>query len=273
MKKQKQINNIEKITVLFGYGLFVLFLISLVQTVIFPFSSILFHPTAKHFYAAIVIVSLIAGAVLPTLLSYFIGDISTRSKSKLVHHFNGILFGIAAFWISYSVHYFGADVTTWSRSIISEPWVLPVNIAWQIAVPVIIMTIIASAYAHQKKKNSLHEYKPYQLVLGGSILFTAIYTLASTQDPSGQFMAALLIVGIPIVLTAISYATLLKSSLSQSTRLTLSAVSMSISFITTYIAFMSLSYTEIAYNDFMFISLIAGPVVMAAYLLLIRRGL
>jgi hypothetical protein len=271
MKKQKQIDNFEKVTILFGYGLFALFLIVLVQTLIYPWVSTLFYPKAEHFSIVIFMLSLITGAVLPTLLSYLLGDRATHSKSKLIHHFNGILFGIAAFWISLCINYFGADVITWLRSALPESWAVILHASWQIAIPVIIMGIVAFTYArHQKKKSSVIEHRPYQIVLFGSFVISAISVLANAHDPSALYFTVFLTIGIPVVLTALSYGALLNLSISKLTRLTLSVVSMSFAFIAFYITSMSLSYV-MAYNDFLLYSFLASPAVMVAYLLFIRK--
>lgn len=271
MKKQKQIDNVEKVTVLFGYGLFALFLVALIQTTVYPWVTTLFYPAAKHLYILIFAASMIAGGVLPTLLSYFIGDRVTHSKNKLVHHFDGVLFGIAAFWIALFIGYFSTDVITWLRSIFPDTFVLIVNSAWQIAIPALIMAVTAYAYTHQRKrKSSILEFRPYQMVLFGSITLFGISVLVGAFDSSALFINVILTIGMPLFLTALSYVALLKLPLPQSSRLTLSVLSMSFAFIASYITSMSLSYV-MAYNDFLLFSFITSPVVMVAYLLFIRR--
>lgn len=225
----------------------------------------------KHLNILVFTASLIAGAVLPTLLSYFIGDRLTHSKNKLVHHFDGVLFGIAAFWISLFIGYFSTDAITWLRSIFPDTFAHVMNSAWQIAVPALIMTMTAYAYTHQRKsKSSLIEFRPYQMVLFSSITLFGISVLVGAFDPSALFITVLLTIVMPLFLTALSYVALFKLPFSQSSRLTLSVLSMSFAYTAFYVTGLSLSYV-MAYNDFLLVSFITSPIVMVAYLLFIRR--
>ncbi len=268
---KKQITNLEKTTVAFGYGLFALFFTSVILTTIFPMVSTFFSPSVRHFNVIVFMISITAGAILPTLLSYFIGDWATHAKNRLIHHFNGVLFGITAFWISLLINYFGVDTVTWLRSIFPDSLALVVNSSWQIAIPVLIMAIVAVAYSRQQKiRSTVLEYKPYQAILFGSIIISAIGILANALDPDAFFITVLLAIGIPLLLIILSYVALLKLPLSKLTRLTLSVVSMSFALIATYIESTLFSYMT-THNNFLLLTLITGVVVMLTYLVLIRR--
>lgn len=271
MKKQKQTNDAEKLTILFGYGLFTLLLASLAITTVIPWIALLFVPEAKQFNIVIFTITLIASAVLPALLSYFLGDQATHTKGKLGHHFNGILFGVAAYWIALFISFIGSNSIGGLGNLLAEPWPMVVNNIWQIAAVILIMGIVAAGYARWKKKASVLEYLPYQAVLLGGVAIVNIYAAANTPDanlPINTFLTFC----IPAILVIFSYYIIPKSLFTRSARFTLSIVSMSLAFISAHIVSGILSYA-VSYNDLLLPMLIIGVVVMIAYLLLLRRRL
>ena len=86
----------NSITVRFGYALFALMVLSVVTSTIIPLSQALSYPTARHLNIWLMLLSFSAAAVLPLLVSYLIGDKVTHNKNKLLHHYNGVLFGLAS---------------------------------------------------------------------------------------------------------------------------------------------------------------------------------
>ena len=161
MKKNKQSDKFKKITIIFGYSLFALLVLATTISTIIPFGSMLLNPTVRHLNVAVLLVSLVAGAILPPLVSYLIGDRATHSKSKLDHHFNGVLFGIASYWLSTFFFFIASDVISNIRSAFSEPLATAI-VSWPILPTLIILTAVAFGYVKSKKKVvSVLEYKPY----------------------------------------------------------------------------------------------------------------
>lgn len=271
MKKQKQVDGIKRVTVALGYSLFALLLLALVLSTILPFGSMLFNPATKHFTVAVILVSLVAGAVLPALISYFIGDRSTRSKSLIDHQFNGVLFGIAAYWVSYFFILINSSNIESLRKLFTEP-LIPVISGWPILATILVMSAIAMRYASQRKRQaSLLESRLYQLVLFGGIIAVLAYALIySSRSGSDSFVASLLEnLVTPIVFFGIACAALLGRGVKKSSRLTLAAIALSLSYIASSVD--GQLFPDAAFSLYPFLPLAIGLVVLVMYLLLIRR--
>jgi hypothetical protein len=268
MKKQKQTNQLKNVTIVFGYSLFAFSLLAITLSTVIPFGSIYFNPASRHLNVAILLISLVSSAVLPPLLSYIIGDQVTHAKNKANHHFNGVLFGIAAYWVALFFSFVMSETITKVRDSFAEPLATIIN-GWPIVATIVIMAIVAFSYAHHQKKNStVLEYKPYQIILLTSILGMFAYSLVLQHFYSdSNLVVSLLSILIPTVIVAVSYR-LLGQYNPVSTRLTLSLVAMSIGYITVSVA--AQLVTDPSPN-------ISAPITMGVlsivtYLLLIRRG-
>ncbi|MDQ5982326.1 MAG: hypothetical protein QG549_323 [Patescibacteria group bacterium] len=162
MKKHKHINKIKRTTILFGYVLFGLSLVSLTLYTVIPFGSLLFTPAVQHFNIAIILGSLVAGALLPTLLAYILGDKSTRTKSKLDHHFNGVLFAITAYWLSNLFVIVNSDFVRDIQNNFPLPIATIIN-AWPIFAVVLILAVTAIILSkNNNKRITLLELRPYR---------------------------------------------------------------------------------------------------------------
>lgn len=268
MKKQnKKTDNFKKITILFGYVLFTLLLITVTISTIIPFGSMLLNPIVRHLNVAVLLVSLVAGAILPPLISYLIGDRVTHSKSKLDHHFNGILFGFASYWLSLSFFFIGSDVISNIRSAFSEPLATALT-TWPILATLVILAAVAVGYAKSKRKVvSIMEYKPYQATLFVSVVATFVYILLhQSYDPDMKWVVSLLYVVVPVILIGVSYS-ILPTRLynSVSARLVGAVVAVSVGSIASSIAGQLLPYSEL-----MYLPIAIGIAALALYVMLVN---
>lgn len=271
MKKQnKQIDSLKKVTIIFGYSLFGLLLVAVTLSTIVPFSSLFFSPGVRLFNVWTSLISLVAGAVLPPLLSYLIGDKVTHAKSKLDHHFNGVLFGIASYWLSLFFSFVASDGIANIRAQFSEP-LASVVVGWPIFATLIILAAVATAYVKGRKKyTSLLDYKPFQFTLFAGLIATFVYILLNQYYvASTLWVIAVLYVIIPVVLIAASYALLsAKYDVSPTVRLAMAVVAVSIGFIgSSVIGQLFLTYPGFS----MLIPILSGAFVFAVYLVLVCR--
>jgi hypothetical protein len=227
MEKINKINP-QSPLVVSGYILFALLVIAVLLETI-PQAIMLFDPRILRYNVALFMVALILGSLLPAFLAYVIGDHAVKSKSKLSHHFNGVLFGLLSLWIMYIYamivsippEYFAASLTA---------RVILIN-----SLPIIVVTVITSilTIAHvrsRQAKSDILEYKPYSVLLIGSIVLLPVWSLINgivTQSLSLYSFVPLLIL---VVLGVTSYATLRNSQLNVFTKVAWSAVSVSVAY-------------------------------------------
>lgn len=178
MKKTKQalLSRQKNITIIFGYSLFALTIIELLLSTVIPLTGALFTPHVRALNVWVFMISMAAGVILPTLLSYILGDRATHVKNKASHHYNGVLFGITAYWVSLVFSVIGGYTVSPIRDLFPEVTLAAFVNAWPILATTIVMLFVASSYArHQNKKASVMEHTPYQVVLVGSIV--AVFAL------------------------------------------------------------------------------------------------
>jgi len=178
MKKQKNTDKFQKYTVAFGYALFASIILLEIVGAGLMIGNILTHnttPTRSRFITIITLMSL--SAILPPLISYFIGELSTKKKlSALTHHFNGILFAGTAFtlWLL---------LITANFRLITLPDVafIPGRFMqfWPALATIVAMIILAIGYAKSKTKDTVLSYKPFTITLIASIagfILTGLYS-------------------------------------------------------------------------------------------------
>lgn len=270
MKKQnKKTESFKKVTIIFGYSLFGLLLVAVTLSTIVPFSSLLMSPGVRLFNVWTSLISLVAGAILPPLLSYVIGDRATHSKSKIDHHFNGVLFGIASYWLSLFFSFVASDGIAEIRARFSEP-LASVIVAWPIFATLILLAVVAMAYIKsQKKQPSLLEYRPFQFTLFGGLIATLVYMLLNQYYVASTLWAiSVLYVVIPVALIGVSFKLLpAKYYASPMAGLSLAVVAVSIGFIGLPIAGQLLPYSA----GSMMIPALSGMFILAVYLALMRH--
>ena len=272
LKNKQKLNKKNNITVVFGYSLFALIVLGTILWIVIPLSNALFYPTSRHFNIIALIISFVAAAILPALASYALGDRATHNKNKALHHYNGVLFGIAAFWVATA-----SSFVTWVplASISGLPVPFPSVLAS--GVPIIlaiaVMTFVAITYAKKKKNTqSVLEHRPYQIVLASSILALNLSVATSgNYDSSIKLWEIVTPYAYLAVLVFVSYRVLAKYHVSRFARLTDALIAMSFSYITiasigSYIAFLNLSWSVA-----LIWSYIIALVVWVAYLYLRNR--
>ena len=271
-KNKQKLSKKNNITVVFGYSLFALIVLGTILWTVIPLSNALFYPTSRHFNIIALMISFVAAAILPALASYVLGDRATHNKNKALHHYNGVLFGVAAFWVATALSYVG-----WAPLASIDELPVPFPSVLASAVPIIlavaVMAVVAITYA-KKKKNSLSvlEHRPYQIVLIGSILaFNLSIAMSGNYDSSVKLWEIITPYIYLAVLVFVSYRVLAKHHISRLARLTDALIAMSFSYITitsigSYIAFLNLhwSFTLVW-------SYIIASVVWATYLYLQNR--
>lgn len=234
MTKIKKINP-QFPLVVSGYILFTLLAISVLLDTI-PQAIMLFDPRILRYNVALFMVALILGSLLPAFLAYVIGDHAVKSKNKLSHHFNGVLFGLLSLWIMYIYamvvsipsEYFATSLTA---------RVILIN-----SLPIIAVTVITSILAithvrSRQAKSDVLGYKPYGVLLIGSIILLPVWSLINnifTQSVSMYSFVPLIIL---VVLGVVSYATLRNSKLNVFNKVTWSAVSVSVAYAALFVLY------------------------------------
>lgn len=269
MKKHKHIDRIKRVTTIFGYILFALSLVSLTLYTVIPFGSLFFNPAVQHFNIALILGSLVAGAVLPTLIAYILGDKSTRTKSKLDHHFNGVLFAIASYWLSNLFVIVNSDFVRDIQNDFPLPIATIID-AWPIFAVVLILAVVAIIFAKNNNKITLLELRPYQYILLGSIMAQFGYGIVySLFHDTNYFTPVVLYCLIPILIFSVLFIAMSHIDIPKQFRLTSTSVAFSIGFISMTIGSQFL-HSSAYFSDFLW-SLTIGILVVVIYVILIHR--
>ncbi len=186
-----------RVTVYFGYGLFLLTLIALGIS-IFSWTDLYMFPFLEPIEVTLMLVSFAFAALAPPLVGYLVGDGATRSKSKLVHHYNGVLFGVLGVWFWAALSLI-ITVVQWSYAPETnlENTLLSMAPAIVAAVATIILGIVyARVTLHQV---SLIDYRPYRWALVAALIGVLLGFGLSTV--SGLYYGGSLFMGVLINLT------------------------------------------------------------------------
>jgi hypothetical protein len=270
MKHKKNPMTQDKTTTIFGYTLFTLTVLSFLITTAIPFSFSLQYPTARHFNIIVMVVVFGVSAILPALVSYFFGDKATHAKNKSLHHYNGVLFGIAAYWVAQLFSWVGFSSIMGMNNI---PYPTPMVIANIIPVilTIVVMAILAMNYGKKRKKTtSVLHYLPFQLVLIVSVLIGFVYPYGS-GDFAADFLAVIGTFAIPLVVTALAYRVLAKYNPTRLARLSDAIVAMSMGWISMWLAASFLSFSRLPYQTEGILVYVIGFIVFVAYLYLRTR--
>ncbi len=262
----------QKITIAFGYGLFALVVLGVIISSVIPLGGMLFDSRVLHFNVAMILVAFVASALLPALFSYLIGDRSTHNKSKTAHHYNGVLFGVAAYWFTLLIGQIGIGSFI-NYDSVPIPWFTVIINWFPVIATVVVMAIVAASFAkHYRKKESVLQHFPYQVLVIGSMVGTLIYSLSQQYYVESTYaVIGLLYIVIPLVVLAVAYKLLRKVQPAKAPRLTLSVVSVGLAAIAASLPaqiFAYAQYTSVtAITSFAF----AG-VVFFGYIYLLRRN-
>lgn len=271
-KSKQNVNKKHSTTVIFGYGLFLLTVLSLISWTVIPLGSVLTSPTVRHFNIIVLIISFVAAAILPALGSYILGDRATHIKNTVLHHYNGVLFGIAAYWIASALNFIGY---TQLLHVGNLPIPFPIIVAT--AVPIIltvaVMAFVAITYAKkQKNKSSVLEHHPYQIVLIGSIaaLYVSI-AMNSNFNTDDNLWTNILPFAFPVVLTFVSYKILAKYHTSRLAGFTDAVAAMSLGYITLSSIMSFIAYLDLHLSVTLAYSYVLTLAVWTVYLYLQNR--
>lgn len=264
-KKQSPTDRQRTITTRFGYGLFVAAVTSLTISTIIPWTGLLLQPGIRKLNVVITLLVFVISALLPPVMAYILGDKSTRYSGATRHHFNGVLFSLASFWLSILFGMISSETIQPLRKAFGDIPAMILN-AWPLVAIILIMGLVAVYYAHhQHRQDTVLDSKPYQIMLFGSMIATLLYMLASQLFTIATYsVASLLYIILPIAFVAMSYVALRRG---QPLRLPYAVIATSIGLCAT-----ALAGQFIALWSFdMLASCTIGLWVWASYLLLMRR--
>ncbi len=233
----QQRRKIEKLTVWFGYGLFVVVVLGVITGTVVPWFHLLFEPQVLRLNVTLTLVAFVTTAILPALLSYILGDRATRRKDALTHHVNGVAFGVATYWLSLLCG-LSTGVTDSLRQALPYPFVLVAS-AWPILAIVGVMAIVAATYSSSKsRERSVLYHTPYQVVLLGGALATFVTLFMGIDAAQVDAWLAAVVYGCFVGLAvSISYWRLSAFQRTVMPRLTQSAIAVSIGIaVTTFVA-------------------------------------
>ncbi len=169
--KSVQRNNSQmRITVYYGYALFLLILAGLLLTLT-PWVQLIAATqetrTVSDFSVAMLLVSFVFTALAPALVGYLAGDSATRSKNKLIHHYNGVLFGVLGVWLWSVLGIVYAYIPLGNITANTLQYAL-LNLA-PTALAAITTIVLGIVYARSTRHQvSLIDYNPYRVLLIGA---------------------------------------------------------------------------------------------------------
>lgn len=234
MKKTKK-TNFHSPLVVTGYILFALLVVQLLISTIIPMGKMLFDPRVLQGNVAAMLVGFTIGALFPALVAYFIGDKAIKSKSKLSHHFNGMLLALLAYWVlsvfAQYVYIPNEAYSSFGAGVIIN------NVLPGLAVGIVTAII---AFAHIKSRQAKHDvivYKPYGLALIAFIIILPLWSLVANILSGEVSIYSFMALGIALVPGIISYLSLRKSTLKTFNKVVWSAVSVTVAFVAMYVTY------------------------------------
>ncbi len=265
-----------KVTAITGYTMFSVMVITEIINIAQVTNSIVGRPAAirERVLTLFVIISL--SALLPPLIAYFAGDRATKVKSKLEHHYNGVLFGVTAFWL-----WLFTTTISWQWIPIPDVPFIPGQIMqfWPSFAVALVMMILGIWYIVVHKQNSLIKFKPFQLLLMGSFagvfIMSGISLLATIQHKDNNLSAALYSViplGTLVVMLVISFISSRSAKNNYVVRLTDATVAAAIGGLATTIAGGIFSRIYSDSTVVIILCSMTGLAAWAAYIHAIRRA-
>jgi len=220
-----------------GYTLFTFMVLSVVFSTILPFAHILTSPNVRIVNVVVFLISLVVGALLPSILAYVFGDSSTRSKSHKFHHYNGIMFGVLAYWVNIIVNQFDTGLTEYVRNVIPSA---PTGLAVAFSIPVIITALIVGVIAYfyhrgKGKQVEISNYRPFQISLFAAVAVLLVVTPLQASSSNG-FWDVWVVTIVMAVIILLSYVCLWHLTVSVWRKLTLAVTALTFAFITFFVA-------------------------------------
>ncbi len=168
-------NRQMRVTIYFGYGLFLLSVIGALVAVA-PWFTIYKNVGYLDFGSVtLMIFAFIFSALVPPLAGYLVGDSATRNKSHLLHHYNGVLFGVLGVWLWIVFSFITSYVMwVWPTLIMSQSDTHAFLYTLSQLAPGIVTAAVLIAlgilYARSTRHQTpLIDYKPYRVMLIGAV--------------------------------------------------------------------------------------------------------
>lgn len=219
-----------------GYVLFALIVLGILVSTVIPMTSLLLSPSAKQLNVLILLISLVAGGLLPVLIAYLIGDKETWSKNHSVHHYNGVAFGILAYWLSLIVSVVSPASVASVRTTISSFALSELINAWPILATTLVVAAIAIPYhRHHLRTDVVTSYGPYRwalwLSVGVMVIGVPIVQFIHATDFDPYSLLSFAVVLVPLIVCYISFHRL---RVSMGEKVTLAIIGASLALITLY---------------------------------------
>lgn len=271
---QEKQNRQMRVTVYFGYGLFLLTAISLFVSIT-PWFGEFIGDSRNFVNMVMLLLTFIIAAILPPLIGYMVGDSSTRSKSNLIHHHNGVLFGLLGVWLyllSDSLMYYIEVKINYSDMVYYYLMQLV-----PVAITVVALLVFAFYFAFKtRRQGALIDYPPFQALIIGVPLVLIANIVVSPYLFASINLDALLANVIPfglvlLVLGLVGYWVLGKRTGTFIERLTFTFIAIGFSVVTAIVC--AQFSAGIGWRQEAVLYVIAVLLgVWAAYLLLLRRA-
>jgi len=232
--KQKTNSNIHRPLVITGYSAFAVLVGATLLSTTIPYLNILSQPNSIKINAATAMIALTVGIVLPLLVGYFIGDYSIKSKSRLSHHFNGMLFGLLAFWLMTIF----AIVVSFPRDFFADfnSRMIFMNTVPSIAIAVIV-TIVAIAHLRSRQATQdILDYKPFSLSLIVALILMPVWTLINEVIAGTINGYSFTVIGLMLIIGAVVYASLRKTKFSSYKKVVWAAISLSVLYVILFVS-------------------------------------
>lgn len=201
MVKKKNVQAQQKVTIYFGYVLFLLILIALVSS-IFSWYELYSFSFMEDANITLMFVSFAFAALAPPLVGYLAGDSATRNKSKLTHHYNGVLFGVLGVWLWAALSLYVTifqwtyvTQTAFENALVS---IVPAGLA---AIGTIVLGVLyAKSTRHQV---TLIKYTPYRwalfMAVAALILGFGLSAVSGLHYGGSVFMGVLINLIMPLL--------------------------------------------------------------------------
>lgn len=231
-KSTQQSSAHRKFVTTVGYILFGGMVLGVITGAIIPFAHMFSSPHVRTVNVMVFMASLIVSALLPAVIAYAVGSASTRSKNHQLHHYNGVMFGLLAYWINVVAGMINADFMHFFYTVFPTP----VNIAVGFMAPVTITALAVGAIAYYYHRGGggqvdLTDYRPFQFGLVGLVALYAI-GLPFQQFASG-YWSSVTVIELGLLLAA--YICLMKMRLNMPQKLTLATAGTTLALITQYV--------------------------------------
>lgn len=232
-KSLQQSSAYQHFVITVGYTLFACIVLGLITGTIIPMTHAFSNPHIRIVNVAVFLVSLVVSALLPALIAYGVGGASTRSKNRQIHHYNGVMFGLLAYWIDVMFGMLNADLMSFLYTKLPAPINAAVGFTTPVLVTAVAVGVLAYYYHRSKGKQvDIAEYRPFQLSLI-SLVAAFVIVMPFQQFINGYWSSVAVI---EIGLLLIAYVCLMSMRLSVLQKITLASIGATLAFITQYVA-------------------------------------